>query len=104
MNFPKQIQNIPPERCATAPYNFVELPDQIVQVAESDLPTHDRYHGNLLTGRIDCTLITESPLYVRCGLTSADYADWGENPNDKLTDKQRKIKANFLHYLMMINP
>jgi CRISPR-associated protein (TIGR03986 family) len=95
MNLPKQIQNIPHDRCATAPYNFVELPEKIVEVAESDLPTHDRYYPNLLTGRIDCTLTTESPLYIRCGLTPADYADWSEKPNDQLTNDQRQIKANF---------
>jgi CRISPR-associated protein (TIGR03986 family) len=95
MNFPKQIRNIPENRRAVAPYNFVELPDQIIEVLKSDLPSHDRYDRDRLTGRIECTLTTESPLYIRCGLTPTDYATWGENSNEELTDREREIKANF---------
>jgi CRISPR-associated protein (TIGR03986 family) len=95
MSLPKHIREIPEERKAIAPYNFVELPDQIVEVSENDLPSHDQYHADRLTGRIECTITTESPLYIRCGLTPKDYAAWGEKSNDKLTDEERKANAAF---------
>ncbi len=96
MTLPKQIQSLSEDRCAVAPYNFVELPDQIVEVSAKDLPTNDRYHiDDHLTGRIECTLTTESPLYIRCGMTPEDYADWGDLSNDKLTPAQRERKADF---------
>lgn len=78
MNFPKQTRNISRDRCAVAPYNFVELPNKIVEVAESDLPKHDRYYGDRYTGKIKCTLTTESPLYIRCGLTLTEFSDGKE--------------------------
>jgi CRISPR-associated protein (TIGR03986 family) len=95
MNPPQHIRNIPEALCAVAPYNFVELPNQIVEILEQELPTHDQYHANRLTGRIECTLTTESPLYVRCGLTPTDFATWGDKPNEKLSDEERNVKAKF---------
>jgi CRISPR-associated protein (TIGR03986 family) len=59
-------------RRAIAPYNFVELPDQVVE-AELPLPEGDRYYPNRYTGKIECTLTTESPLYIRCGLTTEEF-------------------------------
>jgi CRISPR-associated protein (TIGR03986 family) len=65
---PKMIDNIDTNRIAFAPYNFVPLPEKVVQ-AEAALP-HDTYHTERHTGTITCTLTTASPLYVRCGLTA----------------------------------
>ena len=62
------------QRRAIAPYNFVELPEQIVP-AQQPLPEGDRYYTHLHTGRIDCTLTTESPLYIRCGLTPEQFKE-----------------------------
>jgi len=70
---PRQLNNIPENRKAIAPYNFVELPDKIVEVKEEDLPQQNIYSKNRYTGRIECTLTTESPLYIRCGLTKAEF-------------------------------
>jgi CRISPR-associated protein (TIGR03986 family) len=95
MSLPKHIRDIPENRRAVAPYNFVELPDQIVEISENDLPSHDQYHADRLTGRIECTLTTDSPLYIRGGLTPDQYADWGDKPNDQLTPEQIEAKANF---------
>ncbi|WP_449419082.1 TIGR03986 family type III CRISPR-associated RAMP protein [Phormidium nigroviride] len=75
---PKHIDNITdPQRRARAPYNFVELPEKVVEA--QPLPDGDRYyptnHVEILrqTGRIECTLTTESPLYIRCGLTNGEF-------------------------------
>jgi CRISPR-associated protein (TIGR03986 family) len=72
---PKHIEKITDkQRRAIAPYNFVELPEQIVP-AQQPLPEGDRYYTHLHTGRIDCTLTTESPLYIRCGLTPEQFKE-----------------------------
>ncbi|MDZ4720652.1 MAG: TIGR03986 family CRISPR-associated RAMP protein, partial [Roseiflexaceae bacterium] len=68
-----KLNTVPDTRAALAPYNFVPLPDRVVE-AELPLPDHDRYYSSegekpRYTGRIACTLTTASPLYVRCGLT-----------------------------------
>lgn len=57
---------------ATAPYNFVPLPELVVPAVESAeaLPDHDHYERARHTGYFDITLLTRSPLYVRCPLTT----------------------------------
>jgi CRISPR-associated protein (TIGR03986 family) len=76
MSLPKHLPNgigDDSNRIAVAPYNFVELPDKVVEVKQEDLPPRDCYHRDLITGRIDCTLTTASPLYIRCGLKPAEF-------------------------------
>lgn len=83
-------------RRAIAPYNFVELPEQVVTVDPDSLPSGDRYHPNkdveLLrhTGRIECTLTTESPLYTRCGWTPEDFAKYSEPPKNMTQEEKAK--------------
>lgn len=71
MIFPKHIKCVPNARKAVAPYNFVELPEKIAEA--KPLPSGDHYDLERHTGRIDCTLTTSSPLYVRCGLTAKEF-------------------------------
>ncbi|NEP57866.1 MAG: TIGR03986 family CRISPR-associated RAMP protein, partial [Symploca sp. SIO2G7] len=85
-------------RRAIAPYNFVELPDKVVE-AELPLPDSDRYYKKRHTGRIECTLITESQLYTRCGWSPEDFAEHGENAFQKLPPQIQDKRANFF-----INP
>lgn len=87
---PTHIADIEDRRAALAPYNFVPLPERVVPAPEvapeervepvldgqgravAEFPfavRQDTYHRNRHTGRIVATLTTESPLYVRCGLT-----------------------------------
>ncbi len=74
----KHIEQITdPQRRAIAPYNFVELPDQVI-AAKLPLPDSDRYYRKRHTGRIECTLTTASPLYIRCGLTTKEFQDGKE--------------------------
>jgi hypothetical protein len=56
---PKHLKEVPEDRKAIAPYNFVELPNKVVE--SEPLPSHDSYDLNRHTGRINCTLTTESP-------------------------------------------
>lgn len=75
---PKHLRQIPENRQAIAPYNFVELPDQVVEVTEDYLPKSNCYDPKRHTGKIDCTLTTSSPLYIRCGLTTEEFKDGKE--------------------------
>lgn len=73
---PRHIKEIS-DRIAVAPYNFVELPNDIVEVMQDSLPHQNIYYPeseNRYTGKIECTLTTESPLYIRCGLTKEEFA------------------------------
>jgi CRISPR-associated protein (TIGR03986 family) len=63
----------PTDQIARAPYNFVPLPDNVITVALNDLPLQDRYDPDRLTGYIECSLTTESPVYVRCPFTLEEY-------------------------------
>lgn len=90
---PKQIRktDIPQDRRAIAPYNFVELPEMIVPAQE--LPDFDRYYPDRHTGRIECTLTTESPLYIRCGKTPEQFKEGIESkelPEFFYLDDQQK--------------
>jgi CRISPR-associated protein (TIGR03986 family) len=60
-----------PDRTASAPYNFIPLPEIVVTAVDdaSKLPDHDRYYSNRHTGYFEVTLTTKSPLYVRCPFT-----------------------------------
>lgn len=69
---PKHIDEVPNDRRAIAPYNFVQLPDRVV-AAELPLLEGDRYHLERKIGKFECTLTTESPLYIRCGLTNDEF-------------------------------
>lgn len=72
--YPKHIAKIPDTTRAVAPYNFVELPDQVIETeAGSRLVTQDRYDAGLNTGSINCTLTTSSPLFIRAGLTTEGF-------------------------------
>lgn len=93
MSFPKHIRHVPEDRKAVAPYNFVELPETIVE-AES-LPEGDRYHSDRLTGKIVCTLTTESPLYTRGGWSPKDFAENGDKAFHELSDEMKQKRATF---------
>jgi len=56
-----------------APYNFVPLPERVVE-ADLPLPDHDRYYPDRHTGYFDVTLTTETPLFIRGMLTEPEAA------------------------------
>ena len=81
----KHLRNVPVKKQAIAPYNFVEIPDEVVSAQlESDgkLLANNCYYSNRHTGRIECTLITSSPLYIRCSLTSQEFRDGKESKDN----------------------
>ncbi|MEM9758089.1 MAG: TIGR03986 family CRISPR-associated RAMP protein [Pseudomonadota bacterium] len=81
-----------PARTASAPYNFVPLPDQVVPAVQTpdDLPDHDRLDPERHSGYFDVVLETLSPLYVRAPesvetfrLGTEDYDDFRDNPKHR---------------------
>lgn len=95
----KHIKTVPESRKAIAPYNFVELPDVVVPAEE--IPPLNQYHSNRHTGKIECVLTTDSPLYIRCGMTPDNFAEFS-GKDDDLSDEQKKqkreIMADFFQY------
>ncbi|MCL1473251.1 TIGR03986 family CRISPR-associated RAMP protein [Argonema antarcticum] len=101
---PKHINHVPESipdrdgksipRRAVAPYNFVELPENIVPA--EPIPTHNCYHDNRHTGTIKCTLTTSSPLYIRCGMFQDDFAKFGGKSDEELTEEEEKEKSKNL--------
>jgi hypothetical protein len=85
---PKHLRQIPENRQASAPYNFVELPERVV--AAEDLPSGERYHLERKTGKIECTLTTESILYTRCGWNPEDFAKYSEPPTHKTQEEKQR--------------
>ena len=81
---------------AHAPYNFVPLPDQVVGVADDvdhAVLDHTRH-----TGRIECILTTETPLYIRAGYTPDDYQRIGKQPMCRLSHGDQLERARFFHH------
>lgn len=77
MSLPKHKNPTRPDRIATAPYNFIPLPEQVVAAINKadDLPNHNTYtdvnYPN--TGYFEVTLTTKSPLYIRCPITEEKF-------------------------------
>jgi len=90
---PKHLKKVPEDRKAIAPYNFVELPEKVVEA--EPLPDNDRYYKDRHTGQITCTLITESPIYTRCGLTKDEFKQGKETkdlPDFFYTELDSKVR------------
>lgn len=91
------------ERTAVAPYNFVSVADPVIAFPnKEDSPRavdHCVYHGNRLTGWIDVTLETKSPVYVRGSLTLAEYEQMEQQEKDDRTPHLKKLrnKPDFFH-------
>lgn len=82
-------------RFAHAPYNFVPLPENIIQ-ADYKIPGHDLYAGN--TGYLDCTLTTLTPTYIRAALDSDFFARFGDDIREIMRDDQSREKySQFFH-------
>jgi CRISPR-associated protein (TIGR03986 family) len=74
-----QVQNIVQHRCASAPYNFVRLPERIVLAP--GLPCSVTYADPVFrhTGYFQVLLVTKSPVYVRCAPTLTQFRNGRNN-------------------------
>ncbi len=85
-------RNPDPSRTASAPYNFVPLPEKIIPAVPDaeELPDHDKYYPGLRSGYFDVTLTTRSPLYIRGLVSAKDF------PHQE-SDRDVKNKPEFFH-------
>ena len=92
MTLPKHRNPTNSDRTASAPYNFVPLPEKVIPAVQSadELPDHDRYDKDRYTGYFDVTLTTRSSLYVRCPLTLDAFLRQERGVDEKLF-KEKKI-------------
>lgn len=74
---PQHVNPTDPARTASAPYNFIPLPELVVPAidAADNLPKHTTYANanHPYTGYFDVTLTTLSPTYIRCPLDEAAF-------------------------------
>lgn len=78
------VHTNPTSEIARAPYNFVPLPEKVVTFDPQALPDQDRYDPDRHTGYIDCTITTESPVYVRAPLTLDQFERQETGEGDKV--------------------
>lgn len=101
MNIPKHRNPSNQEngsRVATAPYNFIPLPDKIIPC--EPLPDQDRYDLTRKSGYFEVTLTTKTLLYIRGLLTKTQfdrqennlYADGEPLPTQGSPEFRRLVK------------
>lgn len=80
------------DRIASAPYNFVPLPEKIIPAVSDaeELPGHDEYDRKRLSGYFDVTLTARSPLYIRGPLPIKGFLGQEQ-------DQQIKNKPEFFY-------
>lgn len=85
-------QNPDQQHTASAPYNFVPLPEKIISIVRDalELPDHDTYDRERHSGYFDVTLTTRSPLYIRGPVSDKDFSRQEQ-------DIQVKNKPEFFH-------
>lgn len=79
---PRHINPADLEHAATAPYNFVPLPERVYTVSEAsgspEAPwrKHDQFAPDTHSGWIDLTIETLTPLYIRGPVSQAGDGTW----------------------------
>jgi CRISPR-associated protein (TIGR03986 family) len=92
------VHNNPTVEIAKAPYNFVPLPETVVTFDPQTLPCQNYYHSDRHTGYIDCTVTTESPVYVRAPLTPQEFErQEAEKDKDSPWRDQVRNKPEFFY-------
>jgi CRISPR-associated protein (TIGR03986 family) len=84
-----------PQRTALAPYNFVSLPDRVLAFPAEDNPfqvDQSLYHDSHLTGWVDVTLETRSPVYIRGPLTPEEHRQAEREEKDNKTPHLQKMR------------
>jgi len=87
-------------RTASAPYNFVPLPEEkeLFSVPPQAMPDQDRFHSDRKTGYFEVELTVKSPLYVRCALPLADFLrSESEEENKRPFRERAKNKPDFFY-------
>jgi CRISPR-associated protein (TIGR03986 family) len=97
MTLPRHCEKIPSHRVASAPYNFVPLPDKIVPAVSSpeELPRHDRFVPGRHSGHFEVSLTTLSPLFTRGPLTLGEFERMEQQGEATPYFDKLKNKADF---------
>ena len=82
------------EQWARAPYNFIPLPDKVIEAPQPILG-HDAFHVEGNSCWIDCELTTMSPTYIRGMLAEEDYKKQSHKEADQLTPEDKAKRAPF---------
>jgi len=84
-------RNPSPDCTASAPYNFVPLPEMVVTAVKNaeELPDHDQYMPDKYTGYFDVELTTKSPVYVRCPFTLEEFLRQEHNEDGEAPFRQQ---------------
>jgi len=93
MTIPVHSTQIDEERQAVAPYNFVPLPEKMVEAKTP--PQQDIFHSDLLTGSIDIEIESCSPVYIRGMYTTEQYNHLGNKKSGDLTAEEKLERAPF---------
>jgi hypothetical protein len=127
---PTQVRRPQPNRTATAPYNFVPLPEGVIAVVYQDelrecktadersalldkrLPSHDRYSSKRYSGQFEVVLKTLAPLYVRGMLsttkpndnTESEFARAEAEKSGHLPDNFREAAKNTARFFYTRDP
>lgn len=100
MSIPVHSTEISEERQAVAPYNFVPLPESMVEAKTP--PPQGVFHSDLLTGSIDIEIESCSPVYIRGMYTVEQYEKFGNKKSKDLTPEEKNQRAPF--YTLQQNP
>ncbi len=90
MTIPIHSNQIDEERKAVAPYNFVPLPEKMVEAKTP--PPQDIFHSDLLTGSIDIEIESCSPVYIRGMYTTEQYERLGNKKSGDHLAPEEKLK------------
>jgi CRISPR-associated protein (TIGR03986 family) len=84
---PRHVKPTRSERTATAPYNFVPLPERVFSVADGievgdekikPWEMHDRFVPGTHSGSIELTIETLTPLYIRSAVAQQQDGAWND--------------------------
>jgi CRISPR-associated protein (TIGR03986 family) len=77
-----------PDQAATAPYNFVPLPQAVLRAADcvegEPWRCHDRYDRDLHSGWLELTITTETPLFIRGPQRPGPNGGWATGADARL--------------------
>lgn len=96
---PRHINPTSPKRTATAPYNFVPLPELVFSVADGievngkrikPWQMHDRFLPGTHSGWVDLTIETLTPLFIRGAVRQRGHGTWDEREARLRSEPQQR--------------
>jgi CRISPR-associated protein (TIGR03986 family) len=88
------------DRISHAPYNFIPLPEKVVTVdsnVDQDVYSTNQEEHTIHTGYIECKMTTETPLYIRCPMSTSFFSEHGDKKFYELDVDQKNERARFFH-------